>query len=329
MKRCHLKGALLGVSLFAAAGLLTGCEDDAPSVKEPVPVSVPAHLFIPPAMPPLKQGRILERGVRFSQVPLTELGEHLRLWVYLPDPLPPHKLPCVLIAPAGTPLIYGSDLGTDDYDEHLPYVRAGFAVVAYELSGIMPDHKTDAQLMAGIRNFRDAEAGLLNARTALDYIAARVPQIDPKRIYTAGHSSAGTLSLLVAEHDPRVRGCITYAPSCDLKARLGIRLDSLDGIFPGYRDFIHRSSPQTGINSLNCPVFLFSARDDNNVPTTEVQAFAKALSAHNPHVTFKQVPTGDHYFSMIEQGIPAGIRWLKQLQRESQHVEDVLRQPLS
>ena len=45
----------------------------------------------------------------------------------------------------------------------------------------------------------DAQAGLVNARNALEFVLARVPEVDPKRIYAAGHSSAGTLALLFAE----------------------------------------------------------------------------------------------------------------------------------
>jgi dipeptidyl aminopeptidase/acylaminoacyl peptidase len=39
---------------------------------------------------------------------------------------------------------------------------------------------------------------------ALDYIAKRLPYVDTNRIYTAGHSSAATMALLLAEHDLRM-----------------------------------------------------------------------------------------------------------------------------
>jgi hypothetical protein len=38
-----------------------------------------------------------------------------------------------------------------------------------------------------------------------------------------------------------------------------------------------------------------------------------ALKRTNPRTQFTVVPTGDHYDSMIEKGIPTGIAFLKSL----------------
>ena len=54
------------------------------------------------------------------------------------------------------------------------------------------------------------------------------------------------------------------------------------------------------------------AEDDSIVDIKTTREFAKLLQQHNQNVTVQTVPTGDHYESMINQGIPAGVEWIKQ-----------------
>jgi hypothetical protein len=54
-----------------------------------------------------------------------------------------------------------------------------------------------------------------------------VPCSDPERIYIAGNGTAGTLALLCAAHEPRVKGCIAYAPVTDVEAYVGEFIDEL------------------------------------------------------------------------------------------------------
>ena len=148
-------------------------------------------------------------------------GHSGKLWLYLPDgDHAPKSLPCILIAGAGSNLITGMSLGDGDRAEHLPYVRAGFAVLAYELDGMLPEPKPtdDAAFAPYIRSFVDAEAGLVNMRVAVEFATTRVPSIDPDRLFAVGHSSAATLALLVAENEPRIAACVAFAPVVDIKA---------------------------------------------------------------------------------------------------------------
>ena len=266
-------------------------------------------------LPGLGQARTLEPGVLFYQVSMPHIdGSAGKLWVYLPEHPSQPRVPCILIAPAGTPLICGNNLGEGARPEQLPYVGAGFAVVAYEIDGDVEDNHNVQQILAGARAFRDADAGIADAKRALDYALAKVPGIDPDRIYTAGHSSAATLSLQVAEHEPRIKACIAYAPICDVPNRLGKHvLDAFDHDIPAFSMFLQRYSPDTNVENLRCPVFLFHADDDTNVPAGEVEDFDRQLEHFNHQVTFVRVPTGNHYESMIQQGIPLAIRWLKSL----------------
>jgi dienelactone hydrolase len=237
--------------------------------------------------------------------------------------LPARPIPCVFIAPAGVPPFLGNGFGPDvdlqKNPEHLPYVRAGFAVVAYDTDGEIAnrDDSTYEQVQAAATAFRNAEAGMLNARHAIDYVLKMVPAVDPKRLYSAGHSSAGRISLLLAENDPRIKACVAYAPVTDVERRVDeIAPDAgryLESNLPGFREFLKRTSPIRRIGQLRCPTFLFHSEDDSRISIAESQAFVESLKKTNPRVTFVRATHGDHYDSMIEEGVPKAIRWLRDL----------------
>jgi dipeptidyl aminopeptidase/acylaminoacyl peptidase len=198
--------------------------------------------------------------------------------------------------------------------EHLPWVRAGFAVLAYELNGKLPgrNNTNEAALRLAISQFLAAEAGLVNAKAALDYLAAKVPEVDPERVYSVGHSSAGTMSLLLAENDFRIKACVAFAPCVDVAKRVGpAAVQQLSAAVPGAADFFSRYNPISNEARLVCPVLLFHARDDSNVPVNESIDCDGRLRAAGKSVTLELVPNGDHYDSMIQEGIPRAIVWLR------------------
>ncbi|MFO0925013.1 MAG: prolyl oligopeptidase family serine peptidase [Pirellulales bacterium] len=244
------------------------------------------------------------------------VGGESKLWVYEPEGS--EKRPCVLIAPAGSTLLEGKSLAEGDQDEHLPYVQAGWVVIAYSLDGgsdemLDEDPSFDDNGLVGsaFTEFQEASAGLVNARNAMEF-ALTHPRVDPRTIFVAGHSSAGTLAVLFAEHEPRVAGCVAYAPCLDLKARFpGPLVRVLESAKPGVADFLVRSSPRTHEDRLECPTLIFHAEDDGNVPIEDSRSFVKRLKKKGKPIEIREVPTGDHYDSMIEQGIPIGIEWIK------------------
>jgi dipeptidyl aminopeptidase/acylaminoacyl peptidase len=143
----------------------------------------------------------------------------------------------------------------------------------------------------------------------------KVPEVNPKQIYAAGHSSAGTHALLFAEHEPRLAGVIAYAPAVNVAERFGPALRAFAFQMPGVIDFAAQSSPDTHRERLRCPTFLFHAEDDTNCPIDKTRKFVDQLKEQGTDVTFITVPTGDHYQSMIDEGIPAAIKWLRQRER--------------
>jgi dipeptidyl aminopeptidase/acylaminoacyl peptidase len=263
-------------------------------------------------LPDLPVGRELAPGVAVHELTLDRQGAPMRLWVYLPTGAPPDRtLPTVLIAPAGSRLFHGMTLGNGDRPEHVPYVAEGLAVVAYEIDGPIAEGATAAQLWDAITAYRKAKAGVDNAKAAIAYALAKVPQVDPRRIYAVGHSSAATLALQVAEQDEQIAASIAFAPVVNVSDRLGSMATQLDRGEPGMMDFLRRMSPDTNVARLKVPTLLFYAKDDDVVPTAKIDAFANELRKTNPNVKVITAPSGGHYGSMKEQGIPAAIAWLQ------------------
>ncbi len=302
-------GAALLCLLFAP--LLPGPRGTRGDAERADPVPI-ADL---PERPPM---RALRPGVQFAEVrlpvPPRQPGHESRLYLYLPTGShAPKSLPCVLIASAGTNLLSGMELGAGDQPEHFPYVEAGMAVVAYEIDGPYPSEEPSVyQAREALRQYQAADAGRVNFRNALEYTLARMPEVDPGRIYVAGHSSAATLALLVAEGESRLHGCIAYAPATRLRARFGADLAAIERELPGASDAIDEYTPRAAAIPPGCRVMLFHAEDDSNVPIVDSRSFADELRRLGRDVTLRTVRTGDHYDSMIDEGIPAGIAWIQQ-----------------
>ncbi len=284
-------------------------------------------IVVPASFPDLPPAREIEPGVSLREIKLQPdparqgpipPGHRGTLWLYLPtkvDPAP-KSLPCVLIAPAGSDGASGMMLAEGDRLEHLPYVRAGFAVMAFDLDGgvVQPDAPNFSSVPA-MTAFVKARAGLVNGRIAQAFIDAKVPQVDPGRHYVAGHSSAATFALLFAEHEPGLKGCVAYAPVVDLTSRLGGRGAGRLQRF-GLSDLLTRYSPRISEAKLTCPVFLFASRDDENVSFEESVGCSERLQKLKKPVTLELVDTGGHYESMLNEGIPRGIAWLKKRDAE-------------
>ncbi len=266
----------------------------------------------PAELPELSPAQPIQPHILFQEAVLRPGALPMKVWYYRPEKAT-GKLPLVLVPPAGSTLLAGMALGDGDRPEHYPYARAGFAVGSFEIDGNVPKAQrgqSDA-LVKGAREFRESRAGLNNATAAIDYLLAKAPDIDPNRIFIAGHSSAATLALLVAEHEPRIKGCVSYCGVPDVETSLSPFISRYDRAIPGYRDFILFSSPRTHVENLKCPVLLFHAQDDEIVPVSQTTTFAELLKKSNPNVTVDTSARGGHYRSMINAGIPKGIAWMK------------------
>jgi len=248
-------------------------------------------------------------GIKYEEALQPKLTDHPRLWIYVPDDKR-RTHPCVFIAAAGSPMYTGMSLSEGDRDEHLPYVKAGYTVVAYDVSGPRTAENDVAAATKAMKLFAKREVGIDNGKAAIDYALHHL-KIDPLRLYAVGHSSAATLALQLSAVDSRIRGCVAYAPVTDIKGFLSDEVvNEIHENAPETYRALFKFSPVALVDSLHCPTMLFTAADDDTVPTDTVQHFARALSAVNKDVELDKAASGGHYDSMISQGIPDGIAWL-------------------
>lgn len=276
----------------------------------PQEIKVPAQNKMHQASLPVP--KMVAPGILFYETEIKRGPAGGKVWIYIPEKPLQEKLPCILIAPAGSRLIDGASLGESDRAEHLPYVRAGMVVVAYEIDGEMKDTATDEAMLKAVRAFKDSNAGLANQKAALDFALSSVSLIDADKIYAAGHSSAATHALFTAANEPRIKGVIAYAPATDIEEFLGSSvIAAFEPEVKGLRRFIAAISPINNIDKLKVPVFLFHSADDSTVSVSMTEQFADKLKKINSTVTFVKATSGDHYYSMINAGIPAAIAWIQ------------------
>mgnify|MGYP003663015732 CR=1 FL=1 len=250
-------------------------------------------------------------------------GGHMKFRVYLPPDIDPASpVPCVLVPPAGSNLLSGMDIDEPEEipnPEHEPYVRAGFAVVTFSIDGNLwrREQSSNIAFKMAYEAFRKSQAGLENCVHAFLETQAVIPGIDKNNVFIAGHSSAGTLSLLFAEHYPQVKGCLAYAPSVNLEQNFKPYITEFRPLLPDVDQFIKQSSPDTHISSLTCPVFLFHARNDQVTSFAETENFVRQLKAQGTDVEFVASNGSDHYQTMIDEGLPRGIEWIKKIVAKS------------
>ena len=238
-----------------------------------------------------------------------------RLWVYVPPGKhPPRSLACVLMAPDRYSPLVGTALNELDEDKQIPYVKAGYVVVAYEIDG-----RNDAEFSDDVGHKRQFEAfknscgGVVNARNALEYALHRIPEVNPRKVYAYGMGFGGTTALLFAAHEPRLAGVLALEPIVDTPANLGaviLRAGSVNQ--PDLVDFATQNSPHTHVARVKCPVFLFF--EDEKLPLIapqipQAKVFVNQLKKAGTDATLTIVEA--EFNGRKDEGIPPSIEWLK------------------
>lgn len=259
--------------------------------------------------PPIGSPKKVGDGILVYEINLKRENTTNNVWIYLSEKPTREKIPVVLIAPAGSHLVDGASLGESSRPEHIPYVKSGFAVVAYDIDGELKGSSEQDIIRASV-DFMKSNAGLANQKNALDYALAKFPIINAEQIFVAGHSSAATHSLLVGANESRIKGIISYAPATDIEKFIGKDLEAYYDFIPGFQSFISQSSPINNVSKIKVPVFLFHSQADSVVSIKMTEEFAEKLKMSNSNVTFIKATKGDHYNSMIKEGIPKAIDWL-------------------
>jgi Fe-S cluster assembly iron-binding protein IscA/alpha/beta superfamily hydrolase len=112
------------------------------------------------------------------------------------------------------------------------------------------------------------------------------PFVDPDRVYLGGHSTGGTLALLVAECSDCFRAVFSFGP-----------VDDVQGYGPRYNPFalsdrkeLRLRAPVLWLHSIRVPVFVFEGTRGN---LSSLKAVAGA--SKNPRVRIFEVKGADHF----------------------------------
>jgi dienelactone hydrolase len=161
----------------------------------------------------------------------------LRAWLDA-DPAGPRK-PAVLY------LHGGFAFGAEDWDQAKPFRDAGFVTMVPMLRG-------ENGLPGAYSMFYDEVDDVLAAAAVL----AAEPGVDPNRLYVAGHSVGGTLTLLAALTSNRFKAAASFAGSPDQVAWSRGQMELVPFNPTDQREYQMRS-PLAYPRSFKCPVRIY------------------------------------------------------------------------
>jgi dipeptidyl aminopeptidase/acylaminoacyl peptidase len=198
-------------------------------------------------------------------------------------------------APAVMFLHGGFAFGADDWEMAKPFRDAGFIVMVPTLRGENGEP-------GAFTLFYDEVDDVLAATEVL----AIQPDVDPSRIFVAGHSAGGILALLAAMTSQRFRAAASLSGAPDASALLGQPM--LVPFDPESEAEIRMRSPLQFATSLQCPTRLFYGNEEDwlEAPSTETVQRGKAAGIDVETIA---VP-GDH-LSMVEAAIPLAVVFFK------------------
>ena len=195
------------------------------------------------------------------------------------------------------------------YPYYIPYVREavarGYIVVAPEYRG---------SIGYGQEHFDAIDYGgaeVDDVLTAVDFIKARVPEVDPARIGMIGWSHGGMITILSVTREPATfRAAAALVPVTNLFQRLAYkgveqqyrRIDP-QGRYGGLpherREVYIERSPVYQIDKLQIPLLVHLTRNDTDVNIEEAMQLVDALKARKAELAETKIydrPAGGHLF---------------------------------
>jgi dienelactone hydrolase len=122
---------------------------------------------------------------------------------------------------------------------------------------------------------------------AADYLAKQ-PYVDPNRIYLGGHSTGGTLVLLVAESSARFRAVFSFGPIADVRQYGGQFIPA------GLTDptELKLRSPAYWQASVRTPTFVL---EGDGTPSNQDCLVQLRERTNNPAMHFEPIPGATHF----------------------------------
>ena len=118
--------------------------------------------------------------------------------------------------------------------------------------------------------------------SAYDYVS-KLKHVDPKRIYLGGHSTGGTLALLVAASTDKFAGVLSLGPTANDYGE-----DRAPYEWTAKEQLLRR--PLAHLDSIKIPTYIVEGEHGNSDSLEKLRKANK-----NPRVTVIQVDQGDHY----------------------------------
>lgn len=122
---------------------------------------------------------------------------------------------------------------------------------------------------------------------AAEYLKKQ-PGVDPNRIYLGGHSSGGTLALLVAECTPTFRAVFSFGPVANVASYGTGRVDV--PVDHNNKTEIRLRSPGYWLSSITSPTWVLEGTDGN---ISDLRAMA--TRSKNPKMRFVEINNTDHF----------------------------------
>ncbi|MFT3764689.1 MAG: alpha/beta fold hydrolase [Minicystis sp.] len=200
------------------------------------------------------------------------------------DPGDGKRRPAVLWAHGG----FGG-IGADDLKQVAPLVAAGIVVMCPSWRG-ENDNRGRYEMFYGEVN---------DALAALDHLA-KLPYVDPSRVYVVGHSTGGTMALLVAESTDRARAVFSFGGAPDMERMVAIGgYEIATPPFPVKR--AHEAELRSAIrfvSEIKSPTFYFEgARNADHV--ADARKMDELARAGGVPFSAYAVEGGDH-FNIVE-----------------------------
>lgn len=123
---------------------------------------------------------------------------------------------------------------------------------------------------------------------ATDYLAKQ-NYVDPKRIYLGGHSTGGTLVLLVAEYSNRYRGVFAFGPVDDVSS-YGQDSGFLPFDISDHKE-VQLRSPIYWLSNVQSPTWVMEGTGGN----IESLRAMSAKPDRSPNVHFMEIPNANHF----------------------------------
>lgn len=249
---------------------------------------------------PSEPGRIMiARRWFLVEYPCGDLK--LKAWLFIPRGAENAPTAAVLRIPAGGNLFKPAVLGLGTVPEIEPYVTASFVTMVMSFRGTLDNPG----------RFDTSRGGLDDVLAALEFLKEQ-PEVDPKNVFIAGHSSAASLALRAAQSSTIPRAAAAFSPAADYSE---FYKDRLAEVSEETRKYIADSSPLTHAAETKCPVLLTHGTVDDVVAVSQSERMASELKKAGKTCEFIKIPQGDHYFSMLKAGVPISVFWFSEMQR--------------